>query len=41
MRMCISKQITDDTFEGIWHLTELYIFEQRGSNLSKMRAACQ
>lgn len=41
MRMCIRKQRTENTFGDIWHMSAMYIFEQRGSNLNKMRAACQ
>lgn len=28
-------------FGDIWRVSALYIFEQRGSNLSKMRATCR
>lgn len=28
-------------FADIWHMPALYIFEQRGSDLNKMRATCQ
>lgn len=41
MRLCVSKQTTENMFADIWHMPALYIFEQRGSDLNKMRAACQ
>lgn len=41
MRTCVSKQMTDNMFGDIWHMPASYIFEQRGSNLNKMRATCQ
>lgn len=41
LRTCASKRAPDEASEGARHLAEPYIFEQRGSNLSKMRPMCQ
>lgn len=35
------KQMTENMFGDIWPMSAMYIFEQRCSNLNKMRAACQ